>query len=561
MTGPLRSLARAVVTTLILLAAIGLSGFTARRALASSELRVEGPHFRDAGRGVVVLRGVNVAGNAKVPPFRPLRSRADLDPLSGWGVNVIRLLFIWEAYESEQGSYDETYLDDVAASAQAAWTRGIYVVLDFHQDAFSRYSIGGCGDGFPKWALPPDVPPAMPDNGSACADWGVRMLGDMPMQASWAAFLRGDNGVRARFLAMVERVARRLTDIAGVIGYDIVNEPWGDEATDLAALHRDAGQAIRTADPTAILFLAPHALTSSGFFNTKLPAPTFTNAAYSPHYYDGSVLLLKSWGGNPPDTPFQYMRETASAWGVPLFVGEFGGPATTENIAGYLDAIHDRLNETFASAAQWVYTPAWTPSAKDGWNSEDLGTVDEAGRLRANFRIRPYARRIAGTPEAMRVTHEASPVDNVFELAWDHVPSAGTTEIFLPRVAFFGRNDVAVVTEGQGLDCVLGDSKLSCTSPVSGSKRVIVRSSGPVDGGPSTDDVATRDAEAPETSPHAPEQPSSGGCACTLGRRDPSRDAGIPAALLAFAVTSLVTARWSPRRGRYARRNESPRQP
>lgn len=444
-------------------------------ARASTELRAEGGFFRDAAGRVVVLRGLNVAGNAKVPPFRPIASPALLDPLPRWGMNVVRLLFTWEAYEPQPGMYDEGYLEYVARTAEAAWARRLYVVVDFHQDAFSRFSIGGCGDGFPAWAIPANVARDQPDNGAGCADWGIRMITAIPMHLSWGAFWRGEGGVRGRFLAMVERVARRMARIPGVVGYDVMNEPWGNEGTEIPALHRDAAAAIRRVDPSAILFLSPHALTSSGLVQTQLPRPELANVAYAPHFYDGGVLLAKRWNGSAPSGPFAAMRGKADEWGVPLFVGELGGPATAENIGGYMDALFAELDQRFSSAAQWVYTPGWTAAAKDGWNDEDLSNVDDAGRLRANFRVRPYAQKIAGTPLRTSATNQPAPSDNVFELAWDHLPAAGVTEIFLPRQTFLGTAHAAVETEGEAVRCSFAGDHLRCSSAVAGGKRVVVR--------------------------------------------------------------------------------------
>src|SRR5690242_19853000 len=105
-------------------------------AAASPVLHVEGRQFKDGAGKVVVLRGVNVTGDAKVPPFRPAADPAIFDPLPGWGLNAVRLLFNWEAYEPTDGARDASYLEYIAAAAAAAWERGLYVIIDFHQDAY-----------------------------------------------------------------------------------------------------------------------------------------------------------------------------------------------------------------------------------------------------------------------------------------------------------------------------------------------------------------------------------------------------------------------------------------
>ena len=427
-------------------------------------LHTDGAFFRDAAGGAVILRGVDVAGNSKVPPFHGVTDPAQLDPLPGLGVNVLRLLFTWEAYEPSPGSYDDAYLSYYEGVVDAAAARGLWVVVDFHQDAFSRASIGGCGEGFPLWAVPPTVTAAAPDNGADCADWGQRLLGDADLPKTWDAFYADAYGARTRYLAMVARVAGALAGRDNVAGFDLLNEPEGDERTQLGPLYEDAAKAIRAVDPGAILFVSPGYLTSAGDA-TNLVRPTFDNFAFSPHYYDPTVILFHGWQGNDESAAFATMTGTAQAWGVPLFVGEWGAPPSTDELGGYLDAIVTQLDLALASATQWDYTPGWTPDAKDGWNAEDLSIVDDTGALRANFTARPYAARIAGTPTMMTLGNDADPKKRALQVAWANDPATGATEIFAPAAWFGG---AAAIEADGGATCTRAGDTVTCTSPTAG---------------------------------------------------------------------------------------------
>ncbi len=147
-------------------------------APADAPLAAEGDYFRDDQGRVVILRGVNMAGNSKVPPFMPITGASMLDPLPAWGFNTIRLLFTWEAFEPTRCTFESSYLSYYEQVVQWAQARGIYVMVDFHQDAYSRFSLNGCGEGFPSWAVTPAVGLKTPDNGPACSSWGVMMVFD-----------------------------------------------------------------------------------------------------------------------------------------------------------------------------------------------------------------------------------------------------------------------------------------------------------------------------------------------------------------------------------------------
>lgn len=426
-----------------------VSPFPSQQSLpprAVGPLRVSGRHFYDAQNRVVLLRGVNLSGDAKVPPFLPCRSPADLDPLVPMGFNVVRLVFIWEAYEPVPGDYDERYLAALRSVAADANARGLHVVVDFHQDGFSRYASKGAGDGFPVWALSERARPARPDNGPKSKNWPVKMFTDPNMHKSFADFYADEQGVRTRFLAMVDRVAASFAAMPGVIGYDLLNEPHGDEADEIHPLYLDMAPIVRSRDPDAILFVQGHITTNSGY-QTKLPGPPAGGVAYAPHYYNLTTIVLNRWHRStiPIDRAFDSMVDKCEEWQSPLFIGEFGMGAEVAGTTDYIREVYERLDATLASGAQWNYTPNWTDERKDGWNQEDYNILDRpSGSPRPNFEPRPYPRATAGRPMYLDYDPPTRRQGPVLMYAWYHEPSAGATELFLPNSLFPPGSELAV---------------------------------------------------------------------------------------------------------------------
>ncbi len=414
------------------------------------QLRASGKHFLDPSDRAILLRGVSLSGDAKVPPFLLNLTARDVDHLADLGVNVIRLLFIWEAYEPSRNGYDERYLTALIETARLAWTRGIYTVVDIHQDGFSRHASRGAGDGFPLWAISRRARARIPDNSPRSKNWALMMATDRTTYRSFADFFADVDGVRTQYLAMLSRASSRFVNIPGVVGYDLMNEPWGDEPTELYPLYRDATAAIRARHPSAIVFLEGHVTTNCGL-QSALPRPEFTNTVYAPHYYKPSAVVLKRWHGNrlAMDRAFGLMTSKAEAWNTPLFLGEFGLDANAYRSGEYVSAIYEHLDAHLASGAQWNFTPGWTLENKDGWNGEDFNIIEPDGRLRPNYRPRPFPRATAGNPLTFEFRRAISPT---LVFSWDHDPSRGVTELFLPHDLFPREGTAIQASSDLGLD-------------------------------------------------------------------------------------------------------------
>jgi hypothetical protein len=93
--------------------------------------------------------------------------------------------------------------------AQYLYTMGIYSIVDVHQDGFSRYLVQGCGDGFPRWAVPARYANqlSVPANDASCKNWKILLVFDPLVTGSWQAFYSNENGVRDSFLALWDTLA------------------------------------------------------------------------------------------------------------------------------------------------------------------------------------------------------------------------------------------------------------------------------------------------------------------------------------------------------------------
>ncbi len=122
--------------------------------LPMTRLTTDRTYLRDGYGRYLFFHGVNLSGSTKVParidddgvasyvgkPFPLEQADAEFAKLRALGFNAVRLLLMWEGIAPvERGVYDQAYLDYLRQIVASARQHGIWVLLDMHQDMFSRH--------------------------------------------------------------------------------------------------------------------------------------------------------------------------------------------------------------------------------------------------------------------------------------------------------------------------------------------------------------------------------------------------------------------------------------
>ncbi|MDP9142898.1 MAG: cellulase family glycosylhydrolase [Pseudomonadota bacterium] len=245
-------------------------------------IAARGASFIDNAGRQVILRGVNLGGDCKLPfpdggtdkpsdfanhrevsfvgrPFPLEEADEHLGRIAGWGFNLLRLIVTWEAVEhAGPGQHDREYIDYIRAVCLRAADRDLAVFIDFHQDVWSRMSGGS---GAPCWtfdALGLDYRAFDATNAAhvmqyrydynstekrqedryPTMSWPVNYR--LPANCiMWTAFFAGAtftpdwkiNGVNVQdylqdhYCGAMRALAERVSDLANVIGFDTLNEP------------------------------------------------------------------------------------------------------------------------------------------------------------------------------------------------------------------------------------------------------------------------------------------------------------------------------------------------
>lgn len=235
-------------------------------------LTIHNNQFIDEHGRTLMLRGVNLAGSSKIPfapraepdsaeffqhrdvsfvrrPFSLQDADEHFERLRAWGLTFLRFVVTWEAIAHRgPNEYDEEYLDYARAVIQKAGAYGFRVLIDPHQDVWSRFTGG---DGAPGWTLEAvgfDLQNMTPTGAAMLHHTHTRRppllvwatnyarlapatmftlfyAGDTFAPATKIDDLSAQEFLQTRYIAAFSKLAERLRDIDCVVGYEVMNEP------------------------------------------------------------------------------------------------------------------------------------------------------------------------------------------------------------------------------------------------------------------------------------------------------------------------------------------------
>lgn len=185
----------------------------------------------------------------------------DFDLMKGLGMNVVRIPFLYSLVENEYAPYTLRsdawqYLDWAVNEAEK---RGMYVILDLHG------AVGGQA--------------ASSEQHDGCIG---------------AAEMWTNNTYWDRTKWLWDNIAQHYRGRTAVAAYDLLNEPWGTDATTLANRSYELFNVVRAADPNHVILLPGHNSGIDAYGNPN--SRGLTNSSLWMHFYPGL------WGWNDTAT-------------------------------------------------------------------------------------------------------------------------------------------------------------------------------------------------------------------------------------------------------------------
>lgn len=334
----------------------------------------EYPILDQYGR-TLILHGMSTSNFSKFSENHlPWITEFDVAREASYGFNVSRYVISWNAIEPEKGIYNENYINETVKRVEWYTSRGIYVLLDMHQDLYSGV-FGGGGNGAPAWAVRTDGIPIGTYNFGDL--WFLQYL-TPEVTAAFQNFWKYEapnQDLQDHYIKMWLKVIERFKDNPYVIGYELMNEPHPGDGrmlgngyyakVQLSAFYDRLIKGIREIDQDKWIFFEPEFFLVTGFgYKSELPPVKDYRSGsprlvFSPHIYPPGMEAglnygpldkgaIMEWKKNRTDDMHKHKSS--------LFCTEFGGKNDREKTSSkYLDNFCNMLDEMKAGWAAWSH--------------------------------------------------------------------------------------------------------------------------------------------------------------------------------------------------------------
>ena len=406
----------------------------------------------------VLLRGVNYnalgdywQANKDIP------ATAAYDPeqfeiMASYGFNCVRLLFSWSALEPVRGEYNKDYIQQIKRTIQDARKSNIYIILDMHQDAYSKYifstSEDNCEfpqkgwDGAPDWAC-------ITDGASTCSNNGSRENCDAVVRA-WENLWNDTDGILTSLLNAWSYLIAGLGQEENLIAYNIINEPsLGSSSltSQQAKLTQFYGNFVKTVIATEkrqnlterMIFFEP-AVTWNGNEIPSVAGGDFTrddNIVFAPHNYFeviSNVLTMEQG--------FSLYQALADAYHTGCFIGEYGVYSNSEDDIEKLNRFAQLEDKLKMGSTFWQWAQAPGDPHGISWDGQDLDVttthlmqLDRNGNytgVRNNQFLKILGRTRPTFVTGKNIKYQSNPESQSFTLS-AFASSEGITELWIPN--------------------------------------------------------------------------------------------------------------------------------
>ncbi len=369
------------------------------------------PYLADASGRFVLLRGVDDNALVEYPTdYReaPPISQGDLREMAALGFDFLRLPVSWSRIMPTPGHLDDAYLQRVATVVQWARASGIGVLVDMHEDNYSKVTDETHeADGAPSWAVV--------DHGTPCtADATTTACALAAFQSFWSNVSVDGKPLQTWYLAAADAVARAAgadRRSSNVVGVELMNEPWPTGSTfprrSLYPFYRRMITGLRHDGVVVPLWFEPSILrdVTDDALATAVKFSDDPNLVYAVHIYSGVFA--------PPSGPQASLSAMASSYadaakeaavfGTPFVVDEFGSNATpTWN--SWLEAQLHQQDAYVVGSGFWLWKQRqgrWT-----NWAVVHLDGSLRPSTLRAQILSEPHVDTVPG--ELLRTSGSAT---------------------------------------------------------------------------------------------------------------------------------------------------------